>query len=294
MSASTDVQSVIPSEKSEQWTKVITPSRGWWDLRLGQLWNYQDLILVFVHRNFSATYKQTILGPLWFFIQPVFTTIVFTLIFNRIGNISTGTIPPFLFYFSGLVAWGYFQECLTRTASTFSANASLFGKVYFPRLTVPISIVITGLLSFLIQLAFFLVLMLIFWWKGAAIEPNWRILTIPLMLLQMAAIGLGMGCIVSALTTKYRDLSMLVSFGVQLWMYGSGVVIPLSAVDAKYQWIFSLNPMVPIIEGFRLAFLGQGSVDRLQFMLGLGISGLILVTGLVVFSHVEKTFTDTV
>lgn len=276
------------------WSKTITPNRGWWDLRLDQLWNYRDLIFVFVHRNFTATYKQTILGPLWFFIQPLFTTLVFTLVFKQIANLSTDEIPPTLFYMSGVVVWGYFQECLVKTSSTFTQNAGLFGKVYFPRLTIPISIVITNLMTFALQLVFFLCFLTYFYLKGAPIHVGWQVLTLPLLLLQMACLGLGMGCIVSALTTRYRDLSMLVGFGVQLWMYASCVAYPLSAVDERWRQILVWNPMVSIIEGFRYAFLGQGIVERWQLGLGFGVCAAVLLVGVMLFNHVEKTFTDTV
>lgn len=276
------------------WSKVITPHRGWWDLRLKQLWNYRDLILVFVHRNFTATYKQTILGPLWFFIQPIMTTVVFTLIFNKIAKISTDEVPPFLFYMSGIVTWNYFSECLTKTSATFTQNAGLFGKVYFPRLTVPLSVVVTNLMSFGIQFSFFILFLFYFWWNGAPVEPNWRIITLPFLLIEMAAIGLGVGCIVSALTTRYRDLQMLVGFGVQLWMYASCVAIPLSSIPEKYRWIFALNPMVSVVESFRLAFLGQGLVDRYLLGISFAASIIILGIGLIFFHHVEKSFTDTV
>lgn len=279
---------------NDGWSKTITPYRGWWDLRLVQLWSYRDLIFVFVHRNFTATYKQTILGPLWFFIQPLFTTIVFTLIFNKIANLSTNEIPPTLFYMSGVVMWNYFQDCLVKTSSTFTQNAGLFGKVYFPRLTIPISIVITNLMTFALQFVFFLCFMAYFWIKGAPIHPGWQILTLPFLLLEMACLGLGVGCIVSALTTRYRDLTMLVGFGVQLWMYGSCVVYSLSDIDGKWRQLLVWNPMVSIIEGFRYAFLGQGIVERSYLFIGFGVSVAILLIGVTLFNHVEKTFSDTV
>ncbi len=283
-----------PSPKTAEWSKIISPHRGWWDLRLNQLWKYRDLILVFVHRNFVATYKQTVLGPIWFFIQPFFTTLVFTLVFSKIAGVSTDAVPPFLFYMSGVVVWNYFQECLMKTSMTFTQNAGLFGKVYFPRLTVPLSIVVTNILTFAIQFTFFLGFFVYFLWHNAPIEPSWRIAVLPLLLVQMAALGLGVGCIVSALTTKYHDLQMLVGFGVQLWMYGSCVAYPLSAIPQEWRWLFLCNPMVPIIEGFRFAFLGQGIVEMWHLALGAVISTVIFFVGILLFSHVEKSFTDTV
>jgi lipopolysaccharide transport system permease protein len=284
--------SVLPD--SSAWSKIISPNRGWWDLRLDQLWKYRDLTLVFVHRNFVGTYKQTILGPLWFFVQPFFTTVVFTLVFSRIAGVSTDEVPPFLFYMSGVVVWNYFQECLMKTSTTFTQNAALFGKVYFPRLIVPFSGVITNLVTFGIQFVFFLAFYFYFLWQQAPIDPSWRIAILPLLLVQMAALGLGVGCIVSALTTRYRDLQMLVGFGVQLWMYGSCVVYPLSEIPQQWRWLFVLNPMVPIIEGFRFAFLGQGIVEMWHLGVGAVITTIVFIVGILLFSHVEKTFTDTV
>ena len=282
------------TEDLSSWSKVITADRGWWDLRLGRLWKYRDLIFVFVHRNFTATYKQTILGPLWFFLQPFFTTLVFTVVFSNIAKLSTDKVPPMLFYMAGIVCWNYFQECLLKIGSTFTQNAPLFGKVYFPRLTLPISVVVTNLATFVIQLLFFLCFLAYFYVKGAPIQPSWRMAVLPLLLMQMAALALGVGCIVSALTTRYRDLTMLVNFGVQLWMYGSCVAYPLSSIGEKWRWLMICNPMVPIIEGFRFAFLGQGTVERAYLAVGLLISVSILVIGLLLFNRVEKSFTDTV
>jgi lipopolysaccharide transport system permease protein len=263
-------------------------------MRLGQLWRSRDLILVFVHRNFVANYKQTVLGPLWFFVQPFFTTVVFTMVFSKIAGVSTDEVPPFLFYMSGVVVWNYFQECLIKTSTTFTQNAGLFGKVYFPRLTVPLSIVVTNLLTFAIQFVFFLGFYIYFLAQHAPVEPSWRIAVLPLLLLQMAALGLGVGCIVSALTTKYHDLQMLVGFGVQLWMYGSCVAYPLSAIPNEWRWLFICNPMVPIVEGFRFAFLGQGIVEMWHLAVGAGVSTVIFFVGILLFNHVEKSFTDTV
>jgi lipopolysaccharide transport system permease protein len=285
---------VSKNTELEGWTKVITTDRGWWDLRMGQLWKYRDLITVFMHRNMVATYKQTVLGPLWFFVQPLITTVVFTVIFKKIARIPTDSIPPFLFYMSGIVAWNYFQECLLKTGTTFSANSGLFGKVYFPRLTVPLSVVGTNLLTFAIQFTFFLGFFIYFYLHGAPMHPNWRIAVLPFLLVEMAALGLGVGCIVSALTTRYHDLSMLVSFGMQLWMYGSCVAYPLSSIPPDVRWIFICNPMVPIIEGIRFAFFGEGTVEIWHLAVGGGVSAVILVVGLALFSHVERTFTDTI
>ena len=276
------------------WSRVLEPRKGWLDLRLRDLWRYRDLVALFVHRDFVSQYKQTVLGPLWLVLQPLFTTLVFTVIFQKVAKIPTDGIPSILFYMCGITAWNYFADCLTKTANTFSANNQIFEKVYFPRLTVPISIVLTNLATFAIQFTLFLGFCAFFFLKGAPVHPSWRIVVLPLLLVQMAALGLGAGCLVSALTTRYRDLTMLVAFGVQLWMYGSCVAYPLSEVPAEYRWLLALNPMVPIIESFRFAFLGAGIIERWQLAVGALESAVILLAGLVMFCRVEKKFTDTI
>ena len=215
-----------PSElsKQEHWDLVIKPKTGWFDIHLGELYRYRDLIYMFVKRDFVTFYKQTILGPLWYIIQPLVNTLVFTIIFGKIAKISTDGIPPFLFYMAGTVVWGYFAACLTGTSNTFVSNAGIFGKVYFPRLTVPVSNVIIGLLQFGIQFVLFLGFLIYFIWRGAEIHPNYFIFAMPLVLLQMAILGLGFGILISSLTTKYRDLTFAMGFGVQLWMYATPVV----------------------------------------------------------------------
>ncbi len=281
-------------EEAIQWTEIITPQRGWLEVRWRELWQYRDLIYLLVRRDFIGTYKQTILGPLWFFLQPLFTTVVFTIVFGRIAKISTDAVPAPLFYLSGIVMWQYFADCVSQTSGTFTANAGLFSKVYFPRLAVPISRVITSLITFGIQFALFLCFLLFFELQGAPIQPNFRIIVLPVLLLMMAALGLGVGCLVSSLTTRYRDLSVAVGFGVQLWMYGSAVVYPLSEIPSAWRWLLVLNPMVPIIESFRFAFLGSGVVEIWQLAMGAGVCVLVLLSGILTFNHVEKTFSDTV
>ena len=278
----------------EQWTSVLRPDNGWFSLDLKELWRYRDLILLFIRRDFVAIYKQTVLGPLWFLLQPLFTTLVFVLIFGRIAHIPTDGLPPILFYMSGIVAWNYFANCLNRTSNTFVANAGIFGKVYFPRLAVPVSVVIINFLTFAIQFSLFLLLLCWYSFKGEAVHPNRWILLTPLLLLQMGALGLGLGILVSAMTTKYRDLALAVGFGVQLWMFATPIVYPLSQVPARWQWVFALNPMVAIIETFRYAFLGVGSTDLRQLGTSLGITAALLTAGIVAFNRVEKTFMDTV
>jgi len=216
--------------------------------------------MLFVKRDFVAFYKQTILGPLWFLLQPLFTTIVFTIIFGRIAKISTDGLPQMLFYMCGIVLWNYFADCLNKTSDTFVSNAGIFGKVYFPRLTVPVSIVITNLITFAIQFLLFLAFWAYFYLEGAAIKASLWILATPFLLLQMAALGLGLGILISSLTTKYRDLRYVVGFGVQLWMYATPIVYPMSQIPEKWQWLYAMNPMAAIVETARFAFLGAGSV----------------------------------
>jgi len=280
--------------KSENWTTIIRPHSGWFDIHLAEIWRYRDLILLFARRDFVSVYKQTILGPFWFLLQPLLTTLVFTVIFGRVAKIPTDGLPHLLFYMSGIVTWQYFSNCLTKTSDTFVSNAHIFGKVYFPRLTVPVSIVIINLLTFAIQFVLFLSLMGFFYLKSSSIHPNKWILLTPILLLQMAALGLGSGILVSSLTTKYRDMTFVLGFGVQLWMYATPIVYPMSQIPEKWQWLYSLNPMAAIVETFRYAFLGAGTIRPLQLGISLGITLLILIAGILLFNRIEKTFMDTV
>ena len=283
-----------PPTTDEGWTTIITPHRGWLDWRLKQLWRYRDLISLFVWRDFVSAYKQTILGPLWHIIQPLMTTITFTVIFGKIAKLPTNGIPPFLFYLAGTVSWTYFANNITKTSSTFVGNSALLGKVYFHRLAIPVSIAISNLISFGIQMGIFLVFLAIFYFRGSDIHLTGWIFCTPLFLLMLAGYGLGGGIIVSALTTRYRDLTQLVTFGVQLLMYAPPVILPLSAMPEKWRWVLQLNPLTPIVEGFRLAFLGAGSVNALQLGTSFGVMLIVLAVGLMLFTHVEKTFMDTV
>lgn len=280
--------------KDSEWSIVIRPQRGWLELGLIDLLRYRDLIWLFVKRDFVAVYKQTILGPLWFFMQPLFTTSVFTIVFSVIAKISTDEVPPILFYLSGTVLWNYFANCLSSTASTFNSNASIFGKVYFPRLSVPIGVVITNLLTFGIQFGLFLLVFGYFYLQGARISPNLWILYMPVLIVQMAILGMGFGVLISSLTTKYRDLTFVVGFGVQLWMYATPIVYPLSQVPQNWKYLYTLNPMTSVIQTFRYAFLGAGAVDIWQNAIGFGISIIVLLVGIVLFNRVEKTFMDTI
>jgi lipopolysaccharide transport system permease protein len=241
-----------------------------------------------------AQYKQTILGPLWHLIQPLFTTLLFTLVFGRVAKLPTDDVPPMLFYMAGITCWNYFAECLNRSASTFINNANIFGKVYFPRLCVPVSVVISNIIKFGIQFALFLAFLGYYMFRGAAIHPGALLLLTPVLVLIMAALGLGAGIIVSSLTVKYRDLQVLVTFGVQLMMYATPVIIPLSKVPDKYRWIMLANPMSSLIETFRCAFLGSGVFNPLQLSYSIAAAAVILAIGIILFNHVERTFMDTV
>ncbi|RQO71508.1 ABC transporter permease [Pedobacter sp. KBW01] len=276
----------------------INPSHSLLDLKLGELWAYRDLLILLVRRDFVSFYKQTILGPLWFFIQPLFTTIVFTFVFENLAGISTDNLPGPLFYMAGITAWNYFADCLTKTSTVFKDNAPIFGKVYFPRLIMPLSIVVSNLVRFGVQLLLFLLFMAYFYFiRGTHFQLTWAVLLFPVLIILMALLGLGLGMIISAMTTKYRDLSFLVTFGVQLLMYGTTVIYPLSAAVKrypKYSWIIKLNPMTTLIETFRYGFLGKGSFSLESLGYTALLTVVILLFGIVVFNKVEKNFVDTV
>jgi len=276
------------------WDLIITPRKKWYDLQLRDVWHYRDLIGMFVRRDFVSRYKQTILGPLWFLIQPFLTSVVFVVVFGNIANLPTDGLPQMLFYMSGNVLWNYFSGCLTGTSTTFTSNAHLFGKVYFPRLVTPLSIIISNLITFAIQFFFFLGFFVYFLLRGSNIGITSWALTLPLLILLMAGLGLGFGIIISSLTTKYRDLQQLVGFGVSLLMYLTPVIYPISSIPEKLRWIAEVNPITPIIETFRAGFLGAGNAN----WLGLGYSGVFMLVvmfiGIVIFNRVEKTFIDTV
>jgi lipopolysaccharide transport system permease protein len=278
----------------EHWDMDISPKRNLFDLRLGELWRARDLIMLFVRRDFVSVYKQTILGPLWYLIQPLLTAIIFTVIFGGIAKLPTDGLPQFLFYMSGTVIWSYFASGITKTSETFIANTNLFGKVYFPRLAVPISILISNLITFAIQFAFFLAFMGYFALSGSQIHPNLWILLTPVLLVMMAGLGLGMGIIISSLTTKYRDLRFLVQFGVQLLMYATPVIYPASAIPARFQVLIKANPISSIVETFRYAYLGGGSVHPLELCYSFVFMVAVVVIGAVIFNRVEATFMDTV
>ena len=278
----------------QNWTTIIKPQSSLLSLNLKDLWRYRDLIKMFIIRDFVTFYKQTILGPLWFIIQPLFTAFMFTFIFGTVAQISTDGIPPMLFYMAGIINWAYFSESLTKTSDTFIANAGVFGKVYFPRLTVPASVVIATMIRYIIQFGIFLVVYFIFMFKGFDFKPNWMILLTPVLLLYMAIMSFGFGIWISSLTTKYRDLRFALPFFVQLWMYATPVVYPLSLIPEKYKLFIILNPIVPVMEIFRMGYLGAGTVDLTQILISIGITFFILITGIILFNRIEKTFMDTV
>lgn len=271
----------------------IRPAGGIFNLNWQELWEYRELILLLAHRDFVALYKQTVLGSLWYVLQPLLQSLMFVLVFTKVAQIPTGDIPPILFYLSGSVCWRYFSECVSKTALTFTSNQNLFDKVYFPRLAVPVSQLITNLIGFGMGFALFLGFYLYFYFRGAPIHPDWRIIVLPVLVVQMAALGLGVGCLISAMTTRFRDLQVLLGFFMQLWMYASCVVYPLKVVPEKYRWIYDFNPVVFVIESFRFALMGEGTVTFLQVAISAVISLVVLVLGLAVFNRVSQTSVDT-
>ena len=285
--------------EKQKFSTVIVPKTGWFDLNLKEVLKYRDLIFLFVKRNFVSRYKQTILGPAWAIIQPFLTTVMFTLIFGNIAGLAPGGVPSFVFYLSGNVMWGYFSGCLTSTANTFVANSHTMGKVYFPRLVMPISSVLSQLINFAIQYAFLICFLVFYALTGQGVAPNWWILMTPVLLLQLAMLSLGFGVIISAMTTKYRDLAMLVGFGVQLWMYATPVAYDMFSMGAfapgdKWHSLYMCNPVTPIVNLFRYAYLGIGSVDWNYYLLSWAVTAVVLFAGIILFNRVEKTFMDTV
>lgn len=278
----------------ETYSSSITPHNSLFDLRLAEIWQYRDLLLLFVRRDFVAKYKQTILGPVWFFIQPIFQTAVLAIVFGGMASLSTDGIPPILFYLAGVTAWNYFSNCLRTTSNTFTANASLFGKVYFPRVVTPLSIVISNLIQFGIGLLLFLSLYGFYSFGDYTPKPNSVLLLLPLLVVVMGFMGLGLGMLISAMTTRYRDLQYLVEFGVQLLMYATPVILPLSAVPANYQPIMLANPMTGVIETFKYGFFGTGTFSWLLLGYSVGFTVVVFLLGLVVFNRTEKNFMDTV
>ena len=284
------------SRKDNGWDRVIQPNKGWLDLDFKELWQYRDLLYMFVKRDIITVYKQTILGPIWFIVQPILTTAIYILVFGNIAGISTDGQPKILFYLSGIVIWNYFSESFNTTSKTFIENADIFGKVYFPRLIVPLSKVISGLIKFMIQFVFFLLIYFYFLYgvEKTNLNPGISLMVLPVLVVIMAFLGFGFGIIFSALTTKYRDLTFLIQFGVQLLMYATPVIYPVSTIPNRYKPIIMANPMTPVVEGFRYAFLGTGSLDWYYLFYSIIFTLLTLALGLVIFNRVERNFMDTV
>lgn len=279
---------------NNHWDLIVKPNSKWYDLRLIEIFKYKDLLLLFVRRDFISVYKQTVLGPLWFFIQPLITAITFTVIFGNLAKISTDGLPQILFYMCGITLWNYFSDTLIKTSDTFAANASIFGKVYFPRMIVPLSVVLSNLIKFGVQFLLFLGIWIYFLLPGNIIHPNLTLLLVPFLILLMGIMGLSFGIIISSMTTKYRDLKFLIAFGVQLIMYGSPIVYPLSLVPEKYKWIILANPVTSIIEAFKYAFLGVGEFSWLYISYSIFFTIVLFIIGLIIFHKVEKSFMDTV
>lgn len=280
-------------DSSERFS-TITPSKSLFDLKLTEVWNYRDLFVLFIRRDITVSYKQTVLGPLWFFIQPLLTTLMFLLVFGRIAKISTAGVPPILFYLGGITVWNYFSECLRLTSDTFVKNAGLFGKVYFPRIITPLSIVSSNLVKFSIQFTLFLGVFFYYYLTNAQIQPNITLLFLPVYILVLALLALGFGLIISAMTTKYRDLTFLIQFGIQLWMYATPVIYPISQIPENYRWAIMANPVSSIVEAFKYGFTGSGDF----YLNGIIYSGvfaiLLFFIGVAIFNRTEKTFMDTV
>jgi lipopolysaccharide transport system permease protein len=286
------------NKNKDQWLYTISSKHKLIDFNFKEIWRYRDLLFLFVKRDIVTVYKQTILGPLWYIIQPLFTSVIFTLVFNNLGNISTGSVPPFLFNLAGITAWNYFKECLMGTSNTFVSNQGIFGKVYFPRVIMPLSITFSNILKFGIQLAIFFGFFIYYYSQGAIVSLNSNILLFPVYVFIMATMGLGLGMIISSMTTKYRDLTVLVGFATQLLMYLSAVPYPMSEAKAKFPKAVAIfveyNPMSQVIEGFRYMLLDTGSFSWFGFVYTLGISILLFLIGLIIFNKTEKTFIDTV
>ena len=281
----------------KEWLFEITPKNKFFTLNLKEVWQYRDLLLLFVKRDVVTVYKQTVLGPLWYLIQPLFTSVTFTIIFNTVAGIETGTIPPFLFNLAGIMVWNYFTACLSGTSDTFKANASIFGKVYFPRIITPLSVVVSNLIKFGIQFFIFVAFYLFFFIQGAPLSLNAYVLFFPFLILLMGILGLGLGMLISSMVTKYRDLSYLISFGVQLLMYLSAVMYPMALIRQKmpdYAWLVQYNPLAYIIETTRYILLGVGTVSVWGLVYTVCITVIVFFVGVLVFNKTEKSFIDTV
>lgn len=281
-------------DDNSNWTLVVRPRTGWFNIDFSELWRYRDLIILFVRRDFVSLYKQTVLGPLWFLLQPLLITLVYTIVFNSIANIPTDGLPPLLFYMSGTILWTFFANCIMQTSNTFIANSGMFNKVYFPRIIVPISVVISNFLTFVIQLGLFFLFMIFFYMRGSLFHPTTVVVLIPLLFFLIAVLGMSVGILISSITTKYRDVGFALTFMIPLWMYATPIVYPLSQIPDNWQWVFALNPMTGIVETFRYAFFGTGVMQPLFLGVSLCITTLLLAIGIGLFCRVEKTSMDTV
>ena len=282
---------------SKYWDTTITTDKKLLSIDLREVWQYRDLLTMYVKRDIITFYKQTILGPLWFIIQPLFTTIMFMFVFGGIAGISTDGIPQAVFYLAGLVCWNYFQDCLSKCADTFNANQAIFGKVYFPRLVVPLSIVISNLIKMAIQFTLFLVVYIYYLTSGVDFHLNGMILLVPFLVLMLGCLGLGLGMIISSMTTKYRDLRFLITFGIQLWMYATPVIYPLSVMKEtypKYIWVLVANPLTAILETFKYAFTGVGVFNWLYLGYSFAFTIIILTLGIIIFNRVQRSFMDVI
>lgn len=275
-------------------TSIITPAKNLFDLRLNEIWYYRDLFILFIKRDITVSYKQTILGPLWFIIQPLLTTIIFTMVFGKIAGISTDNVPPILFYLGGITIWNYFSDCLRLTSDTFVKNSGLFGKIYFPRIITPMSVVSSNLVKFSIQFLLFFFVFLYYYFSNANIHPNITIILVPAYILILAIMSLAFGLIISAMTTKYRDLTFLIQFGIQLWMYATPIIYPLSQIPDKFKWIIMANPVSPIVEAFKYGFIGTGTFNPSGVVYSAIFSFLLFFISLAIFNRTERTFMDTV
>ena len=286
-----------PTPNSNEWLFEITPKNKFFSLNLREVWRYRDLLFLFVKRDIITVYKQTVLGPLWYLIQPLFTSITFTIIFNKVAGIDTGAIPPFLFNLAGIMVWNYFTSCLTGTSDTFKSNAAIFGKVYFPRIITPLSIVISNLIKFGIQFFIFVVFYIFFYCQGADLSLNSSLLFFPILIAFMGILGLGLGMLISSMVTKYRDLNNLLGFGIQLLMYISAVMYPMELIKAKlpkFGWIVEYNPLAYVIETSRYMLLNIGSISILGLVYTMALTLAVFFAGLLVFNRTEKSFIDTV
>ena len=286
-----------PEHTNTTWLFEITPKNKFFSLNLKEVWQYRDLLMLFVKRDVVTVYKQTVLGPLWYLIQPLFTSVTFTIVFNNLAGINTGSVPPFLFNLAGITVWNYFTACLTGTSNTFGANAGIFGKVYFPRIIVPMSIVISNLLKFGIQFFIFIAFYLFYYFQGAAISLNGLSILFPFLIVVMGILGLGLGMFISSLVTKYRDFSYLIGFGVQLLMYVSAVVYPMALVIEKmpdYAWLVKYNPLAYIIESTRYMLLNVGQISFWGLAYTVMVTIVVFLIGVLIFNKTEKSFIDTV